>query len=726
MSFAALRLHPIRNCHRLTARTIRRPLAIVAAVALPIVAAGSEPTLACYLATRSIFLQEDSPTVREIEARFIVLLFADAPFPGLQAALIVGSTSHPLSSAYTLVPWGIPYPIIPSPVPLAGSLPALDRRFASATELHAVFPALGGATFRAISSRGVINRPLSLPPLRPATVLAPIQNLAALQAWAGGPLTVNWRARGVEPDEPDASEEPRQSYATTQFQLSLHRTSAASGVEDTNRIISVEFGGTSYTFSQVAAEPGETLFGELTAHPSRFWSVRFPIRRANPAAPVITVPPRAVTVRVGEDATFSVTATGTNLTYQWQKDGTSLPGATGATLTLRAVQPAQAGNYAVLVRSNGGELLSPPVALIVVVPPAITREPASQTVVAGAPVSLAVTANGTALTYQWQRNGENIPGATQATFSLAAARLADAGRYHVSITNPAGTIRSAEVELDVAPITRLANLSVRARLGDSAPLTVGLTVSGGTAGATKPLLLRAVGPSLAVFGVGDAASAVQLALQRGAETIAANDGWRGQAALAAAASAVGAFAFAGPASLDAALLPSVASAGYTVRLTAPAPGGTALAEIYDASPNDTFSTATPRLTNLSVLTPVGGGADVLIAGFTVAGRNPQRLLIRAVGPALTTFGVADFLADPRLELHRAGTATAIAANDDWSAAPDAAAIARASADVGAFALPPAGRDAALLVALSPGSYTAQVSGPGDVRGTVLVEVYEVP
>ncbi len=725
MSSAALRLHPHRNRPGFFALTIRRLLAASGALALPIVAAGAEPTLACYLATRSIFLQEDSPAVREIEARFIVLLYADAPLSGLQASLLVGSTSHPLSSAYNLAPWGIPNPIITSPVPLAGSLPALDRRFASATELHAVFPALGGATFRAVSFRGVINRPLPLPPLRPATVLAPIQNLAALQAWEGGPLTVTWRVRGVEPDEPDPGEEPRQSYATTRFLLSLHRTSTALGVEDSNRIGAVELGGTSYTFSQVAAEPGETLFGELTAHPSRFWSVRFPIRRANPAAPVITAQPRAVAVRVGDDATFSVTTLGSGLSYQWRKDSVSLPGATEATLTLRAVRADQAGEYAVRVAGPGGEVVSTAATLTVVVPPAITAEPRGQTVLTGAAASFAVTATGTGLTYQWQRNGEPLAGATQATFTLAAARLADAGSYRVTIANAAGAVTSAAVELDVAPITRLANLSVRARLGEDAPLTVGLTVSGGTAGATKPLLLRAVGPSLAAFGVGDAATAVQLALLHGAETIAANDGWRGQAALATTASAVGAFALAGPTSLDAALLQPVPGAGYTARITAAAPGGTALAEIYDASPNDTFNTATPRLTNLSVLTHVGGGADVLIAGFTVVGRHPQRLLVRAVGPALAAFGVADFLSDPRLELHRAGTATAIAANDDWGSAASADA-ARAAADVGAFALPPDGRDAVLLVTLPPGSYTAQVGGPGEARGIALVEVYEVP
>jgi hypothetical protein len=96
------------------------------------------------------------------------------------------------------------------------------------------------------------------------------------------------------------------------------------------------------------------------------------------------------------------------------------------------------------------------------------------------------------------------------------------------------------------------------------------------------------------------------------------------------------------------------------------------------------------------------------------------VLIRAIGPGLAPFGVSGLLADPRLELF--GGATKIDENDNWSGG----ALAEAALSVGAFAISPGSRDAALLVTLPPGSYSAQISGVGNTTGVALVEIYEVP
>ena len=96
------------------------------------------------------------------------------------------------------------------------------------------------------------------------------------------------------------------------------------------------------------------------------------------------------------------------------------------------------------------------------------------------------------------------------------------------------------------------------------------------------------------------------------------------------------------------------------------------------------------------------------------------MLIRGVGPALAAFGLTGVLADPRLQLF-SGT-TQINENDNATEP----ALATAATSVGAFALPAGGRDAAILVTLQPGAYTAQVSGVGGTTGIGLVEVYEVP
>ena len=114
----------------------------------------------------------------------------------------------------------------------------------------------------------------------------------------------------------------------------------------------------------------------------------------------------------------------------------------------------------------------------------------------------------------------------------------------------------------------------------------------------------------------------------------------------------------------------------------------------------------------------------------LAGGQARRVLVRAVGPTLgaAPFNLGDVLADPRIEL-RQGQALE-ASNDDWSIpfgrGVGAQTLAETFALVGAFPLLPGSRDAALLVTLAPGNYTAEVKGTPGAAGLTLVEVYEVP
>ncbi|MFM7751070.1 MAG: hypothetical protein ACKPB0_11735, partial [Opitutaceae bacterium] len=118
---------------------------------------------------------------------------------------------------------------------------------------------------------------------------------------------------------------------------------------------------------------------------------------------------------------------------------------------------------------------------------------------------------------------------------------------------------------------------------------------------------------------------------------------------------------------------------------------------------------------------VGTGDDILIAGFNISGTGgPKPLLIRAVGPGLAALGVTGTLADPKLEIFDSSTAK-VAENDSWNAS-----LAPVFTSVGAFGLPNGSRDAALVVSLAPGSYTAQVSGVGGLTGDAIIEVYELP
>lgn len=371
--------------------------------------------------------------------------------------------------------------------------------------------------------------------------------------------------------------------------------------------------------------------------------------------------------------------------------------------------------------------------------PVIAAQPVAPTgVTAGTSVSLSVTATVTsgALTYQWFFNQVALAGATSATLTLPSAQNSNAGSYQVLITGPGGAIVSRAVTLSIATnsataTARLINLAVRTTAGPGDRLlTVGLAVGGlGTTG-NKPLLLRAVGPTLGVFGVPGVLEDPKLSLFAGTTVLQENDNWSGDAAVAAVTPQLGAFALSGPASKDAALLTTRAAGPYTVQITAATgAAGIALAEIYDATPVETFTATTPRLINVSALTRVGTGGDILIAGFTIGGTGSKRVLIRAIGPTLGGFGVLGTLADPRLELYASNGTTPISANDNWGAAANAAEVSAVFTQVGAFQLALESKDAALLVTLPPGSYTAQVTGLGTAvtsTGTALVEVYEVP
>ncbi len=264
---------------------------------------------------------------------------------------------------------------------------------------------------------------------------------------------------------------------------------------------------------------------------------------------------------------------------------------------------------------------------------------------------------------------------------------------------------------------RLVNMSIRtnAGTGDNT-LIVGVGLGGAGTSGDKAVLLRAVGPTLGVFGVGGALPDSVMTVFQGSTQIAQNDDWAGSFDFAS----VGAFAFATPAR-DAAIYNNAAPSGsYSIQITGKNNAtGVALAEVYDATPSASFTATTPRLVNVAARTQVGTGDNILIAGFVVGGSTPVRVLVRAVGPTLGVFGVSGVLADPRLSVISEGRI--VAENDNWLAA-DAATF----PTVGAFNLTAGSRDAALVVTLQPGSYTAQVSGVNSTTGVALVEVYEVP
>lgn len=257
------------------------------------------------------------------------------------------------------------------------------------------------------------------------------------------------------------------------------------------------------------------------------------------------------------------------------------------------------------------------------------------------------------------------------------------------------------------------NISVRARAGTAVGNPIpGFVLSGET---TKPMVIRAVGPTLADFGVTGVLADPTLSLIQNGSTLGTNSQW--QATDTTKFNEVGGFPLVAD-SNDAALVVDLDAGSYTTPVaTSGNDEGVVLLEVYDGETSNTNL----RVVNTSTRAFVGTGDDRLVPGFVVKGDGTARLLIRAVGPGLTDFGVTGVLDDPQMTLYRDGIA--IATNNNWSDDPSTEDAATAS---GAFALTSNSLDSAMLVSLTEGLYTVAVEGADGGTGTALFELYLAP
>jgi hypothetical protein len=255
---------------------------------------------------------------------------------------------------------------------------------------------------------------------------------------------------------------------------------------------------------------------------------------------------------------------------------------------------------------------------------------------------------------------------------------------------------------------RLINISTRGRVETGESVMIGGFIIGGTA--PKKVLITARGPSLANYGVTGVLANPLLQLYVGQSVIAANDDW--QSNPPAMVSEIQATGIAPGDPLEAALMVTLNPGAYTAIVSGSGGGtGVGIVEVFEEGSIDI------PLVNISTRGKVLTGENVMIGGFVILGDTPRKVLITARGPSLANYGVIGALANPALQLFSGQSV--IAANDDWQSNPPAMV-----AEIQATGIAPGNSlEAALMITLDPGAYTAIVSGVGGGTGVGIVEVF---
>jgi hypothetical protein len=244
---------------------------------------------------------------------------------------------------------------------------------------------------------------------------------------------------------------------------------------------------------------------------------------------------------------------------------------------------------------------------------------------------------------------------------------------------------------------------------------------------SKRVIIRAIGPGLTQYGVPNVLADPTLELHNGTgAVIARNDNWQNTIMggiinhdqvqeIRQSGLPPGDFR-------ESAIIAELPAGNYTaivrgINITV----GVALVEVYDLALE-----APSILFNISTRSFVQTGDNVMIGGFIVHGTGPQRVIIRAIGPELSQYGVPDPLQNPTLELHN-GTGALIGRNDNWRTTIIGGVITQDQLQEirSSGHAPGDGRESAIIADLLPGNYTAIVRGVNNTTGVALVEVYDL-
>jgi hypothetical protein len=255
------------------------------------------------------------------------------------------------------------------------------------------------------------------------------------------------------------------------------------------------------------------------------------------------------------------------------------------------------------------------------------------------------------------------------------------------------------------PSANLANISTRASVQTGSNVSIAGFIISGTD--PKKVLIRAIGPSLAAFGITNALQDPTLELHSGNSLLISDDNWQ-----SAANSGEIPATYQPPNARESAILATLQPGSYTAIMAgSSASTGVGLVEVYDFD-----DSVDSKLSNVSTRGFVGTGNDVMIGGFIAAGGNGRaEVVIRALGPSLAQFGISNFLADPTVAIYNSNGAV-VSSNDNWKTSQQAAIQGTGLAPANDF-------ESAVLLTLPVGNYTAVVRGKNSSTGVALVEVY---
>ncbi|MFL6568135.1 MAG: matrixin family metalloprotease [Chthoniobacterales bacterium] len=265
----------------------------------------------------------------------------------------------------------------------------------------------------------------------------------------------------------------------------------------------------------------------------------------------------------------------------------------------------------------------------------------------------------------------------------------------------------------IPPAPNLVNLSTRGFVGVNDQVLIGGFILDGSQSTT--VILRAIGHSLAGFGISSPLKDPQIELRDGNGTLlSTNDDWIDSPD----AQTIASYKLDPGNTIESAIMRTLTPGNYTALVRSFDNGdgdltGTGLVELYDLHAN-----TGGRAQNISTRGQVQTGDDVMIAGFIVGGTQPKEVVVRGIGPSLLDSNVPGALLDPTIEVHSASGQT-IASNDNWQTDPGATRVMTLNL------APKRNAESAIDLTLNPGTYTAIMRGVNNSTGIGLIEVYDI-